>query len=66
MRRYEVEMTETTKFVIEAKDFIQAAEYISKHRIHEIEKDKNIDLIVKPNDKILGKTIMPADIVLKD
>ena len=64
--RYEVEMIQKTKFVIEADGFEETADYISEHNIEEIMKEKNVDLDIEFDDKILGKTIMPADISIKE
>ena len=64
--RYEVEMIEKTKFVIEADDAIQAADYISEHSISEIEREQNLDLDKEFTDEILGVTIKPADFSIKE
>ena len=62
--RYEVEMVEIARFVVEADDFETVANYLATKRICEIENENNLDLVTDSDDKILNKPVMPADLVL--
>ena len=59
--RYKVKMSESIEFVVEAKTEEEVEEFLRSYTIEEIQAANN-DINIIRNEKIVSKTVMPADV----